>query len=74
MTDLPELATTQEAADYLRVSVGHLQNLRCAGAGPAFVKIGGGVRYLREDLLAWVAARRIIPAEHSHLVSAASRP
>ena len=32
-----------------------LAKLRCAGGGPAFLKIGRSVRYRPEDIEAWLA-------------------
>lgn len=43
------------AARYVGMSAGHLANLRCAGKGPAYLKIpGGGIRYYQADLDAWL--------------------
>lgn len=45
------LLTTPELAERWGVSVGHLQNLRAAGRGPAHVKLmGGSVRYRASDI------------------------
>lgn len=58
---LPNLLTTAEAADYLRLSVPTMERMRLS-EGPAFIKLGRGKRarvvYRREDLDAYVAAHR----------------
>lgn len=42
--------TTHEAAALLRVSEHTLRSWRASRAGPRFIKIGGTVRYRRDDL------------------------
>lgn len=47
------------AADYLGLSVSTLNKMRCAGHGPAFLKITrAAVRYDPNDLDSWIEARR----------------
>ncbi len=49
------LLTETEAAQILKFSVRTLQNWRCRGGGPRFVKVSRGcIRYRLEDLDAWV--------------------
>jgi predicted DNA-binding transcriptional regulator AlpA len=49
------LLTVKEAASYIRVSAGHLNNLRTAGKGPRFVKLGPHkVLYDTRDLDRWI--------------------
>ena len=51
------LLTTQQAADYLRVSRAFLERDRWAGAQVPFVQVGSrAVRYRIEDLEAYVLA------------------
>ena len=65
--DLPDDATPlteREAALDLRMSVAWLRRKRLEGArngdaGPPYVKLGNSVRYLRGDLRAYKAARRV---------------
>lgn len=48
------LLTTKQAAAFTTYSPHGLENLLCAGRGPAFIKIrGGAVAYRVADLLAW---------------------
>lgn len=54
----PALLTVEQAAEYLTVSVSYLNKLRVRGDGPAFCKLGRGVRYRLSDLQAWVDANR----------------
>ena len=48
----------REAAACLGLSTRTLERYRVSGDGPVFVKLGGRVRYLRDDLDAWVRSRR----------------
>ena len=49
---------TREAAEYLGLSPRTLDRYRVSGAGPVFLKLGGRVGYLREDLDDWLRTRR----------------
>jgi predicted DNA-binding transcriptional regulator AlpA len=51
-----ELLTAAEVAAEMRRSEGSLANMRSAGIGPEFVKVGRSVRYRRSAVDAWVAA------------------
>jgi excisionase family DNA binding protein len=51
--------TTPEAAKYVRLGKQTLERFRLTGAGPNFCKLGGAVRYRRDDLDAWLKARTI---------------
>lgn len=46
-----------EAAQYLRLKRGTLDNFRWAGGGPKYRKHGGRVMYRRDELDAWSEAR-----------------
>ena len=46
----------QEAAAFLRCERGTLQNMRLAGRGPRFLKLGGRVLYDRGELEVWARA------------------
>jgi predicted site-specific integrase-resolvase len=48
----------QEAANYIGVAPKTLANWRVSGFGPAFVKLGGAVRYLRGDLDSFIKQNR----------------
>ena len=54
----PELLTPEEVADLLKIHPGTLENWRCRGDGPPFVKLGdkrrSPVRYPRDSLEAWI--------------------
>lgn len=45
--------TNEEAADFLRISLKTLNNMRVSGDGPTFVKLGQRITYDRDDLIAW---------------------
>lgn len=53
--------TAAEVAAYFRASPGRLANLRSAGLGPKYVKVGSSVRYRAEDVEAYLAANTVQP-------------
>jgi hypothetical protein len=60
------LLTPEDAAQYLRIAVATLASSRLTPPrcdGPPYVRYGRAIRYLRADLDAWLAARRVVPAE-----------
>jgi hypothetical protein len=57
----PELLTTEEAAATLKLAPGTLASWRSRGRGPAAVYLGGAVRYLLADILAFVEQGRQRP-------------
>ncbi len=51
-----------QAAAYTGLSISTLNKKRLYGGGPAFSRVGGSrgaIIYAREDLDAWIAARRV---------------
>jgi hypothetical protein len=50
------LKSNVEAAAELGIASGTLDNWRVKGCGPAFVKLGGSIKYRDEDLQAFVAS------------------
>ena len=57
-----EYMDSRETAGYLRISSNTLNCWRSRREGPAFVKIGGKVRYRLADLDAWADGRRRDPS------------
>ena len=61
MPDSVALLPTPAAAAYLGVAGQTLRKWRCAGTGPAYVRLGHGgaarAAYRRADLDAWIAER-----------------
>jgi hypothetical protein len=54
------LIDEKEAAGYLCYTVRALQNWRCRGGGPSFIKVSGrSIRYTRRDLQKWIEGKRI---------------
>jgi len=57
--------TDPEAAQYIGMSISFLRQSRMDGArhsrtqGPIYIKIGRAVRYVREDLDAWLDEHRV---------------
>ena len=52
------LLNTREAAAYVDLGRRTLERYRVSGAGPVFLKLGGRVRYLPEDLDIWLRTQR----------------
>lgn len=50
--------TTDEAAVYLGLSKGTLENWRSSGSGPEYCQPSGKVYYLISDLDAWIESGR----------------
>ena len=59
----PLYVDEKRAARIVTMSVNKLQKLRAVGDGPKFSKIGRLVRYSREDLHAFMRAKRAIRRE-----------
>jgi predicted DNA-binding transcriptional regulator AlpA len=55
--NLPQLLTEADASQLLGLAPATLRNMRCTGRGPAFIKMGGLVRYRHADLVDWIEAR-----------------
>jgi excisionase family DNA binding protein len=56
--DLPELLTIAEAAEVLRTPVATLRYWRHQGIGPRSFRLGRRVLYRRDDVHAWIDAKR----------------
>ncbi|MFZ2237954.1 MAG: helix-turn-helix domain-containing protein [Gordonia amarae] len=63
------LLTPAEVADRLRVTTKALAYWRATNTGPVSVKVGGSVRYPREQFEAWIA-REMSQSERGERVSA----
>ncbi len=61
------LMTTSEVASLLKVAEITLRKWRLNGAGPRFVRCGANVRYQRDEIERWIAARTV--ASTSELTS-----
>lgn len=57
------LMDQREVAEYLHVAVKTVENWRYIGKGPAFTKAGGGVRYRRRVVEAYLNGRTKTTAE-----------
>ncbi|HEU0061623.1 MAG TPA: helix-turn-helix domain-containing protein [Hyphomicrobiaceae bacterium] len=53
-----DFLNTAEASQILRIKKHTMENMRCAGHGPIFYKLGGRVFYRRADIRRWVAQAR----------------
>ena len=58
MTDsvLAQLFTPTELAERWQCSPGHLANMRSAGVGPVYLKLGSSIRYRVSDVQAYEQA------------------
>ncbi len=63
MQTIPHMFTEKDAAAYLHLSVKTLQQWRFLNKPPAYHKFGRSVRYSWMDLEAFVASRKISPAQ-----------
>ena len=58
-----QLGTTPEVAEYLQKDERTLANWRSLEIGPPFIKLlNGSIRYDWDDVRAWLASQRRIPA------------
>lgn len=46
--------TEAEASEFTRFARGTLRNMRSAGVGPDYIRIGGSIRYRLADLIDWM--------------------
>ena len=53
-TTASEWLTLRELAEWLKIPVGTLYNIRHRGDGPSGVRIGGQLRFRRTDVDAWL--------------------
>lgn len=61
-----QLLTTQAAARLVGLSPRTLETFRVRGGGPAFVKLGGAVRYEPKALQDWIDANRAASTSDHH--------
>jgi hypothetical protein len=59
------LLTPEDVATLLQVTVNTLQNWRYNGRGPIFSRVGGIIRYTREDINTFVTSSRQSITGHS---------
>lgn len=57
--ELPPVAKPEQVAEVVQTTVDALAQDRYRRRGIPFVKIGGRVRYLREDVIAYLNANRV---------------
>jgi len=50
-----------EASEKLHVATQTLRNWRHQRKGPPYIKMGGNVRYLEDDLMRYIESKKIIP-------------
>jgi hypothetical protein len=58
LDELPEVMTTPQLAAFMQTTTNSLNQDRYLGRGIPFVKFGKRVRYLRNDVLDYLAANR----------------
>ena len=63
MTHIQWLLTTEEVAHYFNMSANTVRNWRndknSTKAGPAYIKVGGGVRYKMDDIIDYIKKNTI---------------
>jgi len=59
-----EILSIEEAAAFLRSSVGTMRYWRHLGIGPRSIKVGRHVRYWRTDLILWLIEQTNRPEHH----------
>jgi predicted DNA-binding transcriptional regulator AlpA len=62
---MSDLLNEHEVAEILRVKSATLQAWRYYKTGPAYIRVGRLIRYLREDVEQWAESRRYEPAKAS---------
>jgi hypothetical protein len=67
---LPSVSTPKQLSQAVQMSEGSLAQDRHRGRGIPFVKIGGRVRYLRDDVINYLADNRMQRADASVTVGA----
>jgi predicted DNA-binding transcriptional regulator AlpA len=60
---IPSPLREREAATYLGLSVATLHAYRQQQRGPAYLRLGRTIRYLRADLDRYMAASRVDPSD-----------
>lgn len=70
----PRILRPPQAAAYLGVKAQRLAQWRCAGEGPAFVRLGSGkaVGYVVDDLDAWIDSRPRLTRTHDSAAEVAA--
>lgn len=63
MSENQEWLTESAAADRVGVSAITLKRWRRDGKGPAYYRIGGGVRYKSEDIDSYISGARVEPGK-----------
>lgn len=58
-TPEPEFITARDAAKKFGIPVKTLESMRSRGVGPAYYKIGTGIRYRPIDVRGWVEQHRV---------------
>jgi Helix-turn-helix domain len=58
-SEMKPLVTTAQAAPLMGLAVGTLENWRCLGIGPKFIKCGRRVMYDPDDIAAWREKNRV---------------
>ncbi|WP_074413524.1 MULTISPECIES: helix-turn-helix domain-containing protein [Mycolicibacterium] len=65
MSELPELLTPKQLSEFIGISEASLGQDRYLGQGIPYVKVGKRVRYLKDDVLAYLQANRVEAGNHA---------
>ena len=70
MEDFPKLYDVEAAASLLGLTRSTLDAWRADLVGPNYLKLGGSIRYLKDDLLDWLKSQRQLPTEAQKMQAA----
>ncbi len=58
---MPDRMNTRAAAKYMGVAAGTLEQWRCKGKGPAYIRVGGKIVYARSTLTDYLRRHTVEP-------------
>jgi predicted DNA-binding transcriptional regulator AlpA len=74
MLTMKPLLSAKDVACLFGINELTLANWRCAGVGPAYIKIGSAVRYTRQAIEQYLTEQTIIPSVREDAANHAHRP
>lgn len=52
---------TSELAAFLRISSSTVWRMKALGIGPPYIEVGGSIRYLKSEAIAWLKSKQVTP-------------
>ena len=71
--ELPDVATPKQTADYVGSTVQALAQDRYLDRGLPYCRYGGRIRYLRQDVLDYLAENRVSPSTAAQAAAPVAR-